>query len=116
MEGQVRTSRAVRRIRTVRCPYCKVDKDRVIDSRSAGDGFVIARHLINAGIKTKISKEIKDGIEIKPLSGVDSGFRISSKDGSAYLDFTGEGISGLLSELLNPRIASLLQEATSGEA
>jgi transcriptional repressor NrdR len=27
----------------VRCPYCKADKDRVIDSRSAGDGFVIRR-------------------------------------------------------------------------
>ncbi len=27
----------------MRCPYCKADKDRVIDSRSAGDGFVIRR-------------------------------------------------------------------------
>jgi transcriptional repressor NrdR len=27
----------------VRCPYCKADRDRVIDSRSAGDGFVIRR-------------------------------------------------------------------------
>ena len=27
----------------MRCPYCKVDRDRVIDSRAAGDGFVIRR-------------------------------------------------------------------------
>jgi transcriptional repressor NrdR len=27
----------------VRCPFCKADRDRVIDSRSAGDGFVIRR-------------------------------------------------------------------------
>lgn len=71
---------------------------------------------LESGLKTKISKEIKGSLEIKPLSGIDSGFRVSSKDGSAYFDFTGEGISGLLSELLNPRIASLLQEATAGEA
>ncbi len=71
---------------------------------------------LESGLKTKISKEIKGSLEIKPLSGIDSGFRVSSKDGSAYFDFTGEGISGLLSELLNPKIASLLQEATAGEA
>jgi transcriptional repressor NrdR len=27
----------------VRCPYCKADRDKVIDSRAAGDGFVIRR-------------------------------------------------------------------------
>ncbi|MCK5674073.1 MAG: V-type ATP synthase subunit E [Spirochaetales bacterium] len=71
---------------------------------------------LESGLKTKISQEIKGSLEIKPLSGLDSGFRVSSKDGSAYFDFTGEGISELLSELLNPGIASLLQEATAGEA
>lgn len=70
---------------------------------------------LESGLKNKISKEIKGDLEIKPLSGIDSGFRISSKNGSAYFDFTGEGISGLLSELLNPGIASLLQEAAAGE-
>ena len=71
---------------------------------------------LESGLKSKISKEISDGIEIKPLAGIDSGFRITSKDGAAYFDFSGTGISGLLSELLNPKIASLLQEATAGEA
>lgn len=27
----------------MRCPFCKEDKSRVVDSRSAGDGFVIRR-------------------------------------------------------------------------
>ena len=27
----------------MRCPYCKSDKDRVIDSRSAADGYSIRR-------------------------------------------------------------------------
>ncbi len=71
---------------------------------------------LEAGLKAKVSKEIKGSLEIKPLKGVDSGFRISSRDGSVYFDFTGEGISGLLSELLNPKIAALLQEAAAGEA
>lgn len=71
---------------------------------------------LESGLKSRISKEISAGIEIKPLSGIDSGFRITSKDGSAYFDFTGAGISNLLSELLNPKIAALLQEATAGGA
>ena len=28
---------------SVRCPYCKADNDRVVDSRSAADGFSIRR-------------------------------------------------------------------------
>ena len=27
----------------MKCPYCKVDKDKVVDSRSSGDGYVIRR-------------------------------------------------------------------------
>ncbi len=69
---------------------------------------------LESGLKAKISKEISSGIDIKPLSGINSGFRITSKDGSAYFDFSGAGISDLLSELLNPKIAALLQEAASG--
>lgn len=71
---------------------------------------------LESGLRSKFSESLSKGIEIKPLSGTDSGFRITSKDGAAYFDFTGTGISGLLSELLNPKIASLLQEATAGEA
>lgn len=71
---------------------------------------------LESGLKSKISKAISGGIEVKPLTGIDSGFRITSKDGAAYFDFTGAGISGLLSELLNPKIAALLQEAAAGEA
>ncbi len=70
---------------------------------------------LESGLRAKISKEISSGIDIKPLSGINSGFRITSKDGSAYFDFSGAGISDLLSELLNPKIAALLQEAASGE-
>jgi V/A-type H+/Na+-transporting ATPase subunit E len=70
---------------------------------------------LESGLITKISAEIKGEIEIKPLTGIDSGFRVSSKDGSAYFDFTGEGISGLLSELLTPGIGSLLQEVSARE-
>ncbi len=71
---------------------------------------------LESGLEYGIKKEISGGIEIKPLDGIASGFRVTSKDGAAYFDFTGAGISGLLSELLNPKIASLLQEASAGEA
>ncbi len=71
---------------------------------------------LEAGIRRKVGDKLKNGLEIKPVQGVKSGFRISARDGSAYYDFTSEGIAEILSELLNPRIASLLQEAAAGEA
>ena len=30
----------------MRCPYCKADNDRVIDSRASGDGFAIRRRRV----------------------------------------------------------------------
>lgn len=71
---------------------------------------------LEAGIRRKVGDKLKNGLEIKPVQSVKSGFRISARDGSAYYDFTSEGIAEILSELLNPRIASLLQEAAAGEA
>ena len=69
---------------------------------------------LEEGLKSSMAKEIAGGIDLKPLDSIDSGFRISSKDGAAYFDYTGKGISGLLAELLSPRIAALLQEAAGG--
>jgi V/A-type H+-transporting ATPase subunit E len=45
---------------------------------------------------------------------VQAGFRISTKDGSAYYDFSDEGIAEMLSAFVSPRLAELLQ-TDSGE-
>ncbi len=71
---------------------------------------------LEKGIRAKISDSLKNGLELKPIQGIKSGFRLSKKDGSVYYDFTSHGIAEILSELLNPRIAELLREAAAGEA
>ena len=55
-------------------------------------------------------------MEIKPFSGLDSGFKAAMKDGSAYYDFSETGISEMLAELVNPQLASMLKDAASAEA
>jgi len=59
---------------------------------------------------SKLGSEISSGIEIKPFKGLDAGFRVSMKDGSAFYDFSDKEIAAMLGRYLNPRLASLLSE------
>lgn len=71
---------------------------------------------LEEGIRHKVADKLKEGFEIKPVQGIKSGFRLSNREGSLYYDFTSTGLAEILSELLNPRIAALLQESAAGEA
>jgi V/A-type H+/Na+-transporting ATPase subunit E len=66
-------------------------------------------------LKSKLAAELQQGLEIKPFSGIDSGFKIAEKDGSAYYNFTGAGIAEVLSELLNPQLSKILEESAKEE-
>ena len=67
-------------------------------------------------LRTKLADQIKKGFEVKASKNLDAGFLVSVKDGSAYHNFSAEGISEVLSEYLNPRISSLLNEGLKGKA
>jgi V/A-type H+-transporting ATPase subunit E len=66
---------------------------------------------LEKGLRDKLSVLLSKGMELKPLANVEAGFHVSYKDGSAYFDFTAEGIAEILSEFLNPKLAELLKEA-----
>ena len=68
---------------------------------------------IEKGLHSKLSEALSAGMEIKPLHGVEAGFRVAYKDGSAYFNFTAEGIAEILSAYLNPRLAEILKEAAA---
>lgn len=55
-------------------------------------------------LETSVRSALKDrfagGIEIKPDSGLTAGFRIGTKDGSAYYDFSAEAVAELLPPIL----------------
>jgi V/A-type H+-transporting ATPase subunit E len=66
-------------------------------------------------LKSRLAEELKKGVELKPFPEIEAGFRIAMKDGSAYYNFTDQGIAEILAEYLNPKIAEIVQEATKKE-
>lgn len=69
------------------------------------------RDTMETQLKSRLAEEMKAGLEIRPVHGVDSGFRIGMKDGSVYYDFTAEGIAEVLSAYLNPRLQEAIKQA-----
>jgi transcriptional repressor NrdR len=57
----------------MRCPFCKVDKDKVVDSRSSGEGAVVRRRreCLNCGRRFTTYERVEEA----PL-------RVVKKDGS----------------------------------
>jgi len=64
---------------------------------------------IEKELKSKMAKEIKEGLEIKPFKGASAGFRVSEKDGKAFFDFTDEVLADYLSRYLNTSISEILK-------
>jgi V/A-type H+-transporting ATPase subunit E len=62
----------------------------------------------------KLAAELKKGVELKADRSLGAGFRIGSKDGAAYYDFSAEAVAELLSAYLNPRLAGILKTAAKG--
>ena len=71
---------------------------------------------VEQGLKSKLAEQIKKGLDIKLSSQLDAGFHVSAKDGSAYHNFSAEGIAEVLSEYLNPRLSALLEKGVKGKA
>ena len=66
-------------------------------------------------LKSRLAAELKKGVELKPFPEIGAGFRIAMKDGSAYYNFSDQGIAEILAEYLNPKIAEIVQEAAQKE-
>ncbi|MCL2214503.1 MAG: V-type ATP synthase subunit E [Treponema sp.] len=62
----------------------------------------------------RLAGELSKGIELKSNRKLANGFRISSKDGSVYYDFSAEAVTELLSTYLNQKLAGLLKESSKG--
>ena len=62
---------------------------------------------LSAALKEHVSK----GLELKADSKIAGGFRIGSKDGAAYYDFSAEAVADLFSSYLSPKTAEILKNA-----
>jgi V/A-type H+-transporting ATPase subunit E len=59
-------------------------------------------------LRQKLTAELNAGTELKTARNLGAGFRIASRDGSAYYDFSAEAVADLLSAYLNPRLAEIV--------
>jgi V/A-type H+/Na+-transporting ATPase subunit E len=58
-----------------------------------------------------LKQELAKGAEIRPLANLDAGFRIQDRAGSLSWDFSAGELAKMLSQFLNPRLASILEQA-----
>jgi V/A-type H+-transporting ATPase subunit E len=84
--------------------------------RSSGGADSLAVLLSSASLdklrvffKTKLTAELKKGLELKADPHLTAGFRIANKDGSAFYDFSAESVAEQISAYLNPKLAEILK-------
>ena len=65
---------------------------------------------MEADMLSKLKAEIEKGLEIKPFNDIEAGFRISSKDGRAFYDFSDDELMTMLSKYLNPGLMTILEK------
>lgn len=71
--------------------------------------------LLSSTFYGALADELRNGLKLKPVSGIDAGFRISQDNGALYYDFTAETIAELIAGFLNPSLAGILRETASKE-
>ena len=64
---------------------------------------------LSSSLSAAFAEEIKNGLEFKPSSRVSSGFRIAEKDGSGYIDMTGDESAELLAPYLSSSLKALIE-------
>jgi V/A-type H+-transporting ATPase subunit E len=69
---------------------------------------------LDARMISRLAAELTKGVELRPSPALDAGFRVSAKDGSAYVDFSAEALAELLSLHLNARLSQILKDAARG--
>ena len=61
---------------------------------------------VNALLTSQFASDLEKGVTLRSSSSVSGGFRVYSKDGSAYIDLTDDEIT----KLLYPYLSSSLKE------
>jgi V/A-type H+-transporting ATPase subunit E len=69
---------------------------------------------LESALTGTLRDEISKGLVIRVDRNLDAGFRIATKDGSAYYDFSAGSVADLFSAYLNPRVAEILKSAAKG--
>lgn len=69
---------------------------------------------LETSLKTALKAKIAKGLVIKSDTSLSAGFRIGSKNGSAFYDFSAEEVAALFSAYLNPKTTEIMKKAAAG--
>lgn len=69
---------------------------------------------LEKALTARLAKKLSGGYEVRPVRGINAGFRVGSGDSAAFFDFTDETIGELLAAYLNPRLAELMRTNDNG--
>ena len=69
---------------------------------------------LETSLKTALKAKIAKGLVIKSDDSLSAGFRIGSKNGSAFYDFSAEEVAALFSAYLNPKTTEIMKKAAAG--
>lgn len=61
-------------------------------------------------LNSRLKEKLEGGVTLKSNDSFDGGFRIASKDGGAYYDYSAEAVTEMLSKYLSPKVTALLKE------
>ena len=69
---------------------------------------------LGTSLKTALKAKISKGLELKADDSLSGGFRIGSRRGNAFYDFSAEEVASLFSAYLNPKTTELMKRAAAG--
>lgn len=69
---------------------------------------------IESSLRNRLATQLAAGTEIRANPAVKGGFRIATRDGGVYYDFTADAIADALAAYLTPRLAETIREAAKG--
>ena len=67
---------------------------------------------LESGLLSALKDKVSKGLTVKADDSVTAGFRIGTKDGAAFYDFSSEAVAELFSAYLNPRTAEILKSVS----
>ncbi len=68
---------------------------------------------LEKNLRSRLATQLGAGVTIKPSPELEAGFVVSERDGSAYYDFSAEGVAEMLRLHLNSRLGELLSTAAA---
>lgn len=66
---------------------------------------------LESSLRSRLAEHLASGTELKAAAGVQGGFRVSTRDGGVYYDFTADAITEGLCAYVTPRLAETIREA-----